>query len=415
MSFLVSEQRAVGDAGQPLVPQRLASGTGSVATVSADAALTLSAVWRAVSLRADLISTTPINVYRQVAGTKVDMPMPAVLTNPGGAQVDICEWLYSSQVSLDLRGNAYGVIVARDGLGYPTQIELQDPDQVSVTRDKTTKLPVYRVGGKVQNTFDMWHEKAFTMPGMLVGLSPLAYMARTMGIGLGASDFGAQWFRDSLNPSGLLTTEQRLTPDEAKSLSAMVTEAWSGNRGPAVLGAGASWQPLSVKPEESQFLLTIGANGADVARFFSMQPEMIGFKSGDSLTYANLEQRGLDFRTFGIGPAFIRRERALSRLLPAPRYARYDLDSLNRADLLTRWKAHVVSIAGRVKAPSEVRDDEDLPPMTAEQLTEISWVPQLTITPLGGAKALPPAPAEDPDPDEDPDEPDNQPSTSGKG
>ena len=57
-----------------------------------------------------------------------------------------------------------------------------------------------------------------------------------------------------------------------------------------------------------------------MARYFNVQPELIGGESGGSLTYANVEQRALDFLQFCLRPWIV------------------------RTDLLTRYQAHESAI-----------------------------------------------------------------------
>src|SRR4029450_1264093 len=88
---------------------------------------------------------------------------------------------------------------------------------------------------------------------------------------------------------------------------------WS-HRNIAVLGGDAKFQAITIPPEESQFLETTRANVATIARYFGVQPELIGGESGGSLTYANVEQRALDFLQFCLRPWIVRTELALSAL-----------------------------------------------------------------------------------------------------
>jgi phage portal protein BeeE len=123
------------------------------------------------------------------------------------------------------------------------------------------------------------------------------------------------------------------------------------------------------------------------------------------MTYANVEQRSLDFLVHCVQPWLRRLEDALSSLLPADQYVRFDTGALLRTDAETQAKVHIQLLAGKVVTPTEVRASYQMPPMTPDQQAEADMVP-LTITPLGGAKALPaiklpPGPAA-PDPANDP-------------
>jgi HK97 family phage portal protein len=117
------------------------------------------------------------------------------------------------------------------------------------------------------------------------------------------------------------------------------------------------------RPEESQFLETTQANIRTIARYFGVQPELIGADSGNSLTYANVEQRALDFLTFGLRPWLVRLEVALSALLSSTTTVKFNAAALVRTDLLTRYQAHESAIRAGWKLRSEVRDLEDLPPV----------------------------------------------------
>jgi phage portal protein BeeE len=90
---------------------------------------------------------------------------------------------------------------------------------------------------------------------------------------------------------------------------------------------------------------------------------LIGADSGSSLTYANVEQRALDFLTFGLRPWLVRLEVALSALLSSTTTVKFNAAALVRTDLLTRYQAHESAIRAGWKLRSEVRDLEDLPPI----------------------------------------------------
>src|SRR6202012_192284 len=83
-----------------MVMQRTAARSGgSVATPQG--AMEISAVWAAIRLRADLISTLPIETYRTVDNMRVDTGATPFIDSPA-----FMEFLYSSQVELDRSGNA---------------------------------------------------------------------------------------------------------------------------------------------------------------------------------------------------------------------------------------------------------------------------------------------------------------------
>lgn len=383
------ERRALGDIGNPLIPARPDSRATAGVYVTPDTAMTLASVWACVRLRADLVSTLPLVCYRDdPSGVPQEIPPTPFLQAPGGARVTLDEWLYMSQVSLDLRGNAFGIIKNRDGFGYPTQIELLHPDMVVVTVSPTTGAYSYLVAGREVNPDDVYHERQFVSPGEPLGLSPITYHARTIGVALAAERFGADWFADGAHPSAILQTDQRIDDKDAKTLKQRFIEAARGSREPMVLGAGVKYQAIQVTPNESQFLDTMRYSATQVARIFGITPEYIGGDSGASMQYTNVEARALDLLRYGMGPTFVRREKAISRILPGNAYVRYDLKELLRTDAETRYKTHAIGIAAKFLAPDEARSEEGKPPLTAAQKAVLDLVP-LTVTPMGTPKALP--------------------------
>ena len=60
-----------------------------------------SAAWACTRLRADLISTLPIDIFTPSGGSQVEVAKPPLFVNPGGEDVDMQEFMYSTQVDLD--------------------------------------------------------------------------------------------------------------------------------------------------------------------------------------------------------------------------------------------------------------------------------------------------------------------------
>jgi HK97 family phage portal protein len=336
------------------------SSTNAAVPVNPTTAMQHSAVWACVNLIAGSISTLPLAAYRR--GEQTPLPdVPPILRAPA-AGWSLPDFLYAGLQSLLLRGNAYGLIVDRAGAGLlPAQVELLTPERVGATTPNGAVE--WRVDGQEVDPASIWHVKAFTAPGQVLGLSPIGHARQAIGLGLAAERYAARFFGDNATPSGVLTTDQRINDQQARDLKERWKVSHSGRRDIAVLGDGARFQPVSIAPEEAQFLETTQANVRTIARYFGVQPELIGADSGNSLTYANVEQRALDFLTFGLRPWLVRLEVALSALLSSTTTVKFNAGALVRTDLLTRYQAHESAIRAGWKLRSEVRDLEDLPPV----------------------------------------------------
>jgi len=334
-------------------PSSYANATGNL---TADGALRLSAVWACVRLLADTISTLPIDVFRR--GEQV--ATPALLVSPA-AGLTRDEWLYQLMVSLLLRGNAFGFVTARAGAAMrPAQVELVNPDTVSVRISPEGRIEYRRLGVELDPD-DVWHVRAYLFPGSPVGLSPVDYARQAIGLGLATQRFGVQFFEDGAHPSGLLTTEQdmsKTTADEAKD---RFMAAHKGKREPAVLGRGVKYAPISLSPEESQFLETQKFTVPQVARVFGVPAEMIGGESGASLTYINSENRALEFLRYSVSPWLVRLERSLERLLPRGTTIKFNPNAMLRATTNERFAAYQIALGAGFMTIDEVRALEDLP------------------------------------------------------
>ncbi|AEM87081.1 phage portal protein [Streptomyces violaceusniger] len=349
---------------------------------SQERALRLAPVYAATRLLADSVASLPIRSYAAAGEARRPISTPSLFVRPAaiGTRYD---WLHRAMTSLTLRGNAYGLIVAWDRTGWPSQIEWLHPDDVSI-EDNFAPHPVWYYKGRRLDEGQMFHVPAYTLPGQTLGLSPIQQFALTTDTGLLAQQFGRDWFANGSTPAAVLETDREVQAEAATILKARFEQAAEG-RGVAVLGLGTKYKPISVPAEESQFLETIKASANQIAAIYGVPPEKIGGTTGNSLTYSTVEQNSLDLLTWTLRPWLARLEEALSLLRPPDESVKFNADAMLRTDTLTRYRAH--SIARRIGLNSidELRALEDEQPLPDGQGQD--------YTPLGG---LPPDGSENP-------------------
>lgn len=353
------------------IPPRSGVRRGAV-DVTATSAMRHSAVWACLRLRADLISTMPVDVFRKVDGYQVEVSKPPVLLAPGGERCEIEEWLYSTQVELDRYGNAFGIITARDGRGLPAQIELVPTSDVTVLV-KGGRLDSYRVSGKSYTPLDIWHEKQFTLPGLHVGLNPTAYAAWSLGAYLSAQQFALDWFGNGAAPSGVLRNSSKTVDQKViKKAKAQFKEA-TADRDIFVTGADWEFQFLDVPASETAFMEQQKWGIADAARYYGVPGDMIDAEvSTGTITYANVTQRNLQLLIINVGPAVVRREKALSRLTPRPQFVKLNSDALLRMDPEAVVRSLKAEIDARILTPNEARALRNRAPLTDVDLAEFA-------------------------------------------
>ncbi|MEW2424844.1 phage portal protein [Streptomyces nigra] len=365
---LFRRRDAPGQSAADVIPQRPGVGAGAPA-VTNDSALRHSAVWACLRLRANLISTMPVDLYRKVDGIQVEVPKPAVLITPGGDEVEMPEWMYSSQFDLDRAGNAVGLVTARDGLGLPARIELVPISDVSLRMRNGKKT--YRIAGVTYEPHEVWHEKQYTVPGLPVGLSPIAYAAWSISEYLSIQQFAMDWFRNGAIPSAhLKNTAKQLTPEQADGAKQRFKAAVM-SRDLFVTGNDWDYDMIQAEQAGADWIAAKQFGIGDVARFFDCPADLIDAAvSGSSVTYANMTQRNLQFLVMSLGPAVSRRENALSRLSSRPRFVKLNRNALLAMDPQTQAQVLKTRIDSRTLTPSEARAFYDQPPLTEEQKAE---------------------------------------------
>jgi HK97 family phage portal protein len=347
---------------QFIVPSELTGGAGNFAdvNVNSDQALRLSAVWACVNLLSNTVSTLPMKAHRP-GGAEFN---PLLLDSPAAGWT-LTDWLEAVMRSLLLRGNTYGFITARSGPRMsPSQVELVDPDLVSVNVSPEGAV-TYRFRGQLVDPSDLWHVRAFRYPGSPLGLSPIQYAAETIGLGLSTRRFGQAYFSDGAMPTGVLKIGQPASQGQIDLARALLNRATHGRRQPLIVSGDLSWTPLSVSPEQSQFVDAQRLNVTEIARVFGVPAAMVDGQSEDSNTYANLEGRSLHFLQYSLSPWLIRLENAISALLPGGSYVKFTTAALLKTTTAERYAAYEVALRAGFLTLDEVRELEDRPPIPA--------------------------------------------------
>ncbi|MGW0805959.1 phage portal protein [Nonomuraea sp. NPDC002799] len=369
--------------------------TGNGVAVNNESALRHSAVWACLRLRADLVSTMPVDYYRRIAGVQVEVAKPPVLVSPGGQRVGMQEWLYSSQVDLDRAGNVFGVISERsgvpgpDGRGLPARIDLVALSDVTV-RAKGSEITEVRIAGKKYEPWEIWHERQYTVAGLPLGLSPVAYAAWSIQESLNAQQFARDWFGGGAIPlAELRNTAVEINGEEAK-IAKERFKAAIATGDLFVHGKDWEYKPIQAVAQQTSFIEARQFGLTDIARFFGCPSDLIdAIVSTGHITYASITQRNLQFLTLHLGPAVSRREDAITRgLVPGPRYVKLNRSALLAMDPEARARTIQTRIDARTLAPSEARELEDLPPFTPGQLAEFDrlfGVPRTQPTTATGA------------------------------
>ena len=186
------------------------------------------------------VSTLPLYAYRD--GDRDPLPdLPPLLRQPSADHEPARLAVRPCMASLLLRGNCYGRSSTGPAPGScPPRSSCSHP--TGSASDRPTARRVIRVDGQEVDPASIWHVRAFTVrPATWSACPPIAHARQAIGLGLAAETFGAQFFGDGAIPSGLLTTDQRITTEQAHDLK----ERWQPATGAAATSPCSATAPGS--------------------------------------------------------------------------------------------------------------------------------------------------------------------------
>jgi HK97 family phage portal protein len=316
-------------------------------------------------LLADSIGILPWDNFRTIDGfPRIVAPQSPLLADPdplfSTSQFDFKHMLVTS---LAVRGNFFGLVTSRDRLEYPQSLLPLHPDWVRLDRDPNTwRLRTWVMGEQVDNA-DIFHIPYMRMPGYDYGLSPVTVFAESIGLALAAEQYGAKWFRDGASPSSVLETDLPQDDDQVKRVQRNWVSSHGGRRLPAVLSGGFKWKPITITPEESQFLETRQFQVAEIARMFGVPPHMVGDVERSTSWGTGIEQQNIGFVTHTLLPWLTRIESAFNRITPRGQHMKFNVNALLRGDLKSRYESYQLAIDSGFMNPDEARGLEEMPPI----------------------------------------------------
>lgn len=352
-------------------------GVGGSVPVTPDTAQHHSAYWAALRLRANLVSSLPVDGYRRMPGTNVQVtaPLSPLFETPSGPGSYWDEWAWATQYDLDRYGITVGLITERFTSGLPARIDLLPAGEVTI-RGKGWDITRVSHRGEAwtgAQLTDVYIEHQYRLAGIPVGLCPIAAAAWSISTHLSASQFMLDYFGSGAFPSGVLRNKVHNVPPQESNAVRDRFMASISDRGPAVFGKDWEWSPAAAPEAAEAWLRQQQASAVDLARYIDIPADLIDAAiTGQSITYANMTQRNTQALVMSLGPTLRRREQRWSRLLPQPRFVRTNVDAFLRMDPATRADVLNKAIAARRLAPSEVRELDNREPFTPEQLAEFA-------------------------------------------
>ena len=358
-------------------------GTTSGKAVTERSAMQMTAVYSCVRILAEAVAGLPLHLYRYTDnGGKekaLDHPLYLLLHDEPNPEMSSFVFRETLMTHLLLWGNAYAQVI-RNGKNEVVALYPLMPNKMSVDRDENGKL--YYTYYRGQDEAIRNKEFAVTLqpsdvlhiPGLgfdgLVGYSPIAMAKNAIGLAIATEEYGAKFFANGAAPSGVLEHPGTIK-DPTK-----VREAWmsqfggSANSGKvAVLEEGMKYTPISISPEQAQFLETRKFQINEIARIFRVPPHMVGDLEKSS--FSNIEQQSLEFVKYTLDPWVIRWEQSIQRSLlnseEKKRYfAKFNVEGLLRGDYQSRMNGYAIGRQNGWMSANDIRELENLDRIPAE-------------------------------------------------
>jgi len=332
-----------------------------------DKALTLTAVWCAIRLLAESVSSLPISVYtKQANGDKLeDTKSPIyklVKFKPNYYQNKITFFEFI-MLSICTEGNSY-VQIVRNNSGTPVQLICLDPSNVTVVVNNNELF--YQVdGGAVLDSSDMLHFKTITDDGV-TGLSPIDQCAKALNWGVSLETFGETFFSNGAKPSSILQTDRALSDTALQRLKTSFNSNYGklkNSNSTIVLEEGLTFKPISISPEQAQFLSSRQFSIEEVARIFNVPPHML--KDLSKSSFNNIEMQSQEFVTYTLMPYITRIEQEMNLKLfrtneLGKTFVEFNVNGLLRGDVKSRTEAYKTAITNGYMSINEVRQKENM-------------------------------------------------------
>lgn len=358
-------------------------GSSAGKNVNERSAMQMTAVYSCVRILAEAVSGLPLHLYRyKEDGGKeraIDNNLYHLLHDEPNKEMSSFIFRETLMTHLLLWGNAYAQII-RNGKGEVVALYPLMPNKMQVDRDENGELYyIYTRSSDEAKTMEgvtvyLTPRDVLHIPGLgfdgLVGYSPIAMAKNAIGLAIATEEYGAKFFANGAAPSGVLEHPGTIKDPSRLRENWNSTFGGSANSGKvAVLEEGMKYTPISISPEQAQFLETRKFQIDEIARIFRVPPHMVGDLEKSS--FSNIEQQSLEFVKYTLDPWVIRWEQSLSRALlnedeKRKYFFKFNLEGLLRGDYESRMSGYAVARQNGWMSTNDIRELENMDKIPAE-------------------------------------------------
>lgn len=358
--------------------------TTSGKSVTERTAMQMTAVYSCVRILAEAVAGLPLHLYRyNKDGGKeraVNHPLYLLLHDEPNPEMTSFVFRETLMTHLLLWGNAYAQII-RNGKNEVIGLYPLMPNKMTVDRDANGQIYYsYQRSSDEANTMsgsivtlkqeDVLHIAGLGFDG-LVGYSPIAMAKNAIGMAIACEEYGAKFFANGATPGGIL--EHPGTIKDPQRVRDSWNSAFGGSSNAnkvAVLEEGMKYTPISISPEQAQFLETRKFQINEIARIFRVPPHMVGDLEKSS--FSNIEQQSLEFVKYTLEPWIVRWEQSMMRSLlsqdeKSKYFIKFNLEGLLRGDYQSRMNGYAIGRQNGWMSANDIRELENLDRISADE------------------------------------------------
>lgn len=192
------------------------------------------------------------------------------------------------------------------------------------------------------------------------GVSLLTYAARTLNITNASENSAKNFFSNGMNVNGLLKVNTPINQKQKDEIRTSWNQAYNGSSGGlAIINANMDYTQLQLSPEDSQLLSSRQFNVSDIARFFNLNPVLLGGES--SASYSSLEMLQNSFLVHTLQPYLSMIESELNRKLLKPSESNLEIiletNEILRIDKQSQASYYKTMIDSGILSRNEVRKE----------------------------------------------------------
>lgn len=337
-------------------------------TYSEGSAMTFTAVWAAIRLLSESISTLPIGVFSKANnGDKIELDdnISYLLKYKPNTYQNKVTFIEKIMVDLLIDGNSYVRIFRNRNARVVELIPMQYADMNIIYKEG--RLFYHNDQTKeVIDSEDMLHFKLITKSDGYTGLSPIEQCKNAISWGLDLEKYGKSFFENGAKLSGVLESDRTLSTEAIDRLRNSFNNNYSKLKGAnqtAVLEEGLKYKPIQIAPDQAQWLASRQFSIEEVARIFNLPPHLL--KDLTKSSFNNIEMQSQEFVSYSLMPYLTRIELEMNiklfrRTEVGKKYVKFNVNGLLRGNIKDRSEFYSKMISSGVMSINEVRAKEDL-------------------------------------------------------